>query len=144
MFHEAENVDLSKMTIDEIREYRNKYNHFATLIGLSITDMKEGFGEVRMKITAEMRNPTGSVHGGCIATAADVAGGSAASSYGFPVATLDCSLHYLRPGLKDCEEIIGTGKVIKNGKRVIVTDVEVKSQTGTVLARGIYSFAPLT
>ena len=139
-----EPVDMSSMTIDEIREYRNKYNHFANLIGLSITEMGDGYGVTRMTITDEMRNPVGSVHGGAISTTADVAGGSAASSLGQAIATLDCTLHFLRPGLRDCTEIIGRGTVIKRGKRVIVTDVEVTSQDGTVLARGLYSYAPLS
>ena len=142
-YREPKEIDMQSMTLDEIREYRNQYNHFAKLIGLTITEMGEGYGITRMTITDQMRNPVGSVHGGAIATAADVAGGSAASTLGHPITTLDCSLHYLRPGLKDCTEIIGKGTVIKGGRRVIVTDVEVTSQDGTVLARGIYTYATL-
>ena len=142
-YQEPKKIDMKYMSIEEIRNYRNEYNHFANLIGLTITEMGEGYGVTKMAVTDQMRNPVGSVHGGAIATTADVAGGSAASSLGHPVTTLDCSLHYLRPGLSDCTEIIGRGTVIKGGRRVIVVDVEVSGQDGTVLARGIYTYATL-
>jgi acyl-CoA thioesterase len=96
-----------------------------------------------MKIDERMRNPIGSVHGGVLYTCADVVGGSAAASYGTKITTLDSSMQYLRPGLQECTELIGVGKVIKRGKRVIVSQVEIRSQTGTVLSTGTFTYMVL-
>ena len=128
---------------EAIRTERNRRNLFARRMGLFVTEMREGFAVARMKITEEMRNPIGSVHGGCIYTVADVACGAAASSYGMQVTTLTSAFNYLRPGLDTCDEIIGTATVIKHGKRVSVIEVEITDQEGTVLSQGVFNYMSL-
>ena len=129
--------------LETIRQERNKRNLFAKRLGLSVTEMKEGFAVARVKITDDMRNPIGSVHGGCIYTVADVACGAAVSSYGTMVTTLSSAFNFLRPGLDGCSELIGEATVIKHGRRVSVADVVVTDQDGRELARGTFDYMSL-
>lgn len=127
------------MDFEKLKEYRNRQNAFANFIGLAITEIRPGAAVTEMEITENHMNPIGSVHGGCLATMADVTGGAAASSYGWQVTTLDCSLHYLRPGLH-VTRLRGEARELKRGKHVLVYDVSILDQRGTVLAEGIYSY----
>ena len=70
------------MDFERLKEHRNHLNAFANYIGLHITQLGEGSARAEMPVTKDHLNPIGSVHGGCLATMADVVGGAAASSYG--------------------------------------------------------------
>ena len=125
-----------------IKENRNTKNAFALLSGIEITEILTGEAKVRMTVTADHLNPVGSVHGGCLYTIADVAAGSAASSYGGAVTTMEGSLHFLRPGL-NCKELIGRAEVIKRGRRAMVITVSVRDQDERELAHGIFTYMPI-
>lgn len=130
------------MDFEKLREYRNRQNAFANFIGLTVTEIRPVAAKTEMPVTENHMNPIGSVHGGCLSTMADVTGGAAACSYGLQITTLDCSLHYLRPGLgATC--LYGEARELKRGKRVLVYDVSIRDQRGTVLAEGIYSYMSL-
>lgn len=130
------------MDYEKLKQYRNRLNAFANYIGLSITEIGEGTAKTRLPVTNDHLNPIGSVHGGCLATIADVTGGAAASSYGWQVTTLDCSLHYLRPGLNvTC--LYGEARELKHGRRTLVYDISIRDQNGTILTEGIYTYMTL-
>ena len=69
---------MSELNYQEIMEVRNQTNAFARSIGLGLTFLEEGHAVTEMDITENQLNPIGSVHGGCLYTAADVAAGGAA------------------------------------------------------------------
>ena len=125
-----------------IRQSRNAKNAFARHSGIEIAEILTGEAAVRMTVTPDHLNPVDSIHGGCLYTIADVAAGSAASSYGGAVTTLEGSLHFLRPGL-NCRELTGYAKVIKGGKRVMVIDVSVTDEGGRELAAGTFTYMNL-
>ena len=120
-------------------EERNRTNAFANYIGLKLTDMSEGFAAMEMDTPEMATNPIGSVHGGVLFTAADVAAGSAALSYGSQVVTMSSSFHYLSPGL-GTTRIRAEGRVIKHGRRVSVVQVDVLNQDGVILRTGTFSY----
>ena len=64
---------MSELNFQEIMEVRNQTNAFARSIGLGLTFLEEGHAVTEMDITENQLNPIGSVHGGCLYTAADVA-----------------------------------------------------------------------
>ncbi len=125
-----------------IMDYRNKTNSYAIMNGIQTTLIRDGYAEAEMAVQDFQMNSIRSVHGGCLYTIADICAGSAASSYGYKVTTMNCSFCYLRAGI-DCEKLIGRANVIKRGKRAIVLDVSVEDQDGTVLCTALFTFAPL-
>ena len=130
---------MEKRNYAALIEERNRTNAFANHIGLSLTDMSEGYAVTEMDTPEMATNPIGYVHGGCLYTAADVAAGSAALSYGSQVVTMSSSFHYLSPGL-GTSHIRAEGRVIKHGRRVSVVQVDVLNQDGVQLCTGTFSF----
>ena len=130
---------MSELNFQEIMEVRNQTNAFARSIGLGLTFLEEGHAVTEMDITENQLNPIGSVHGGCLYTAADVAAGGAAISFGDVVTTVDSSSRYLRPGL-NTTRIKADAVAVKHGKRLTVVQVNVFNQDGTLLCIGTFSF----
>lgn len=130
---------MSELNYQEIMEVRNQTNAFARSIGLGLTFLEEGHAVTEMDITETQLNPIGSVHGGCLYTAADVAAGGAAISYGDVVTTVDSSFRYLRPGL-NTTRIKADAVAVKHGKRLTVIQVNVFNQDGILLCIGTFSF----
>lgn len=130
------------MDYEKLRELRNSTNHFARRLGLTITAIRDGEAEAELPVTSDCLNPGGSVHGGCLFTLADVAGGAAASSCGMHITTVDSSFHFLRAGLQT-SHLTGKARAIKRGKRLLVYEVTVYDDQDSLLAQGIFTYMPL-
>ncbi|WP_455034633.1 PaaI family thioesterase, partial [Lachnoanaerobaculum gingivalis] len=76
------------MDFEKLRLYRNIKNNFANLLDIKLSEISEGYAKAEMDVKTELLNPIGSLHGGCLYTIADIAGGAAASSYGVHVTTI--------------------------------------------------------
>ena len=135
--HEKKKIDYQK-----IMETRNASNAFANLIGLKITEISAGHCTCEMEITDDMTNPIQSVHSGVLFTIADVTGGGAAASHGFDITTVDSSFHYLRPGI-GTKKLTASARELKAGRNLLVYDVSVADEKGTVLAEGIFTYMKL-
>ena len=131
------------LNLEKVMRERNQDNRFARMLGITVVEMRRGFAKASMAISKDVKNPIGSVHGGCLFTLADVVCGAAASSYGMQVTTLDSSFHFLRAGLDDCRELSATAQVIKHEKRVTVLETKVTDQTGRVLCAGTFTYMSL-
>ena len=130
------------MTLEEIRDYRNKSNPFGVMLHAETVELALGYAKAVMPITDEMRNPQGAIHGGVLYTLADLAGGNAAASHGEWIATVDADMHYLRPAL-NLTGLVAEAREVKYGRRISVYSVEVSDQDGNVLAVGTVTFASL-
>ena len=130
------------MDYNKIIEIRNETNIFAKHIGLFITEMSEGYAMCRMKISQKHLNPVKVIHGGVLFTIAGVAGGAAASSYGYHIVTANSDFHFLNAGA-NTNEIYATAKKIKIGKRLMVFEVSVFDQADLLLCKGTFTYAPL-
>jgi acyl-CoA thioesterase len=130
------------MTYQEIMDLRNRSNFFAIKQGIKVTELNEGYAVVHVKITDELQNPTHSVHGGLLFTLCDVACGSAASSYGIQITTVDSSFHYLRAAL-NVSELFAEAREIKHGRRVMVFEADVTDSEDTLYCRGIFTIMKL-
>ena len=84
-------LEENKPDINELRrilEIRNKENLFSVQMGIQGTVIEEGYAETELVIEPKHLNLNHSVHGGCLYTLADNAGGACASSHGHRVSTL--------------------------------------------------------
>lgn len=135
-------MDNHKITNDEILSMRNKSNGFSNLIGLKVTKLEKGYAEAEMHVDNAHSNPQASVHGGVLMTIADTVAGSAVAYCGEMIATIEGSLHFLRPVMSK-QKLLGVGKEIKSGKNIMVASADIYDEEGTHIATGIYSFANL-
>lgn len=115
-------------------------NRFANLLGLKLVSASKEQAVAELFLKPEHFNPIGSVHGGCIFTLADNVAGIAAFSTGKKMTTVDSNIHYLRPAI-NCEKIMGWARILKQGKRISVIDVDITDENKTVLATATFTFS---
>ena len=108
------------------------------LIGAEIVAVQPGLCRIRMPFSDQVSQQHGYFHGGMIATVADSAGGYAAMTLcppGGEVLTAEYKVNFLAPAKG--AEIVATGQVIKPGRTLMVTRVDVDvidGATGTLCA----------
>lgn len=130
------------MDFEKLRQYRNETNRFMRMIGARVTKIEEGSAVVELEPKGEELNPSGSIHGGCLFTIADIAAGTAACVYGYHAATVSSSFNFMNPGL-GTKKLIATSRELKRGKRVLFYEVDVTDQDGTVLCTGQFTIMQL-
>jgi uncharacterized protein (TIGR00369 family) len=103
-----------------------KRQHFMHHIGFDLQVIEPGKTEGRMSIKEIHKQQKGLVHGGVIATVADIVAGFAAYTMvpdDHHVVTGEIKISYFRPGLGD--ELVAKGYVIKPGKKLQFCEAEV-------------------
>lgn len=117
---------------------------FAKMIGMRLTDMRPGEAEIELEMRDELKQPGGILHGGVTATLIDTAMAFAVRTYlsdTEPTATIDLTIHYLRPVAEG--KIVYTGRVVRAGKRIFTVSAEVVSEQGKLIATGLSTYTRL-
>ena len=123
-------------------------NQFGHLIGIDLVKFEAD--EIRYKLIIQdkhLATPT-TAHGGVLSAYMDGILGLAAlyhsSEYGNLVSTVEFKINYLMPARKG-DVLIGTGKVISKGKRIIIAQGDiVNEKTGekVAIATGTFNAYP--
>ena len=94
-------------------------------LGVRILRVEPGLVELAMPYSDKVTQQQGGFHGGAMGALADIAGGYAALTVapeGMEVVTVEYTINFLASFQGG--EIHATGRVIKNGKRIIVSAAE--------------------
>ncbi|HOV79594.1 MAG TPA: PaaI family thioesterase [Bacillota bacterium] len=114
-------------------------NPFASLIGIEIDGLSENY--CRLSLTAQKKcaNPYGCVHGGVLATLADIAMGVSMQTIGLQPVTAELTMNYLsRADLGG--RFLAEGRVIFKGAAVILCECTIKTGDRVVaLGKGIFT-----
>ncbi len=111
--------------LDEVAERFGK-NHFSHTLGIEMLLANNGRCIVRLPVRPDHLQNAGFVHGGILATLADVAMGFAASSAvgeDRHVLTGELKISYLNPAIHPLMEARGT--VLKAGRKIVFTEGEI-------------------
>ena len=95
-------------------------------LGASLLRVEPGLCEVSLQHSERVSQQQGSFHGGAMGTLADIAGGYAALTAAPPdmeVTTVEYKINFLASFTGG--ELRAVGRVVKAGKRIIVTTAEV-------------------
>ena len=95
-------------------------------LGARLVRVESGLCEIALPYSDRVTQQQGGFHGGAMGALADIAGGYAALSVAAPdaeVTTVEYKINFLA-GFND-GELRAVGRVVKAGKRVIVTSAEV-------------------
>ena len=113
---------------------------FSRHIGITLQSLAAEGAVGVLLVEPTHRNPLGIVHGGVHYTLADtVAGyGASAAAPNKTCVTIDGSLNFLRAGTGD--KLICTAKPMRIGRSVAVMDTEITDETGSLLAKGMFTF----
>jgi uncharacterized protein (TIGR00369 family) len=130
---------------------------FNRLLGLRVADFEVGLVKIDFDMRPELIGNTarGVLHGGVISSALDLVGGATAlsriladravsspddvgrvfSKFG----TIDLRVDYLRPGAGS--EFVASGTVLRAGRRVAVTRMELHNDSGDLIALGTGTYS---
>ena len=112
------------------------------LLQISLEEIDAGFARFRMPFRKELTQAYAVVHGGAIAHLADTAVAFACMtliSPGQKVTTAEFKINFfsaVRNG-----EMFGEARAGYSGKRLIVADMQVKTEEGILIAKGLATYA---
>ena len=113
-------------------------------IGLELMDAGPGWVKERLPIRPEFLQP-GVVHGGVIYTLADTVAAHAVLTMIYPqewTTTVEQKINFLRPAVEG--SIVGHGRVIHAGKRLVYSEAEILNEAGQLIAKSAATLMRLT
>jgi acyl-CoA thioesterase len=123
-----------------VRQTSRYFQH----LGMEIVDLEAGRCLIRLPIRDHLRNSSGGVHGGAMASLIDSAGGLAARALTHPatVATVEFNVNFLAPVREGT--VVAEGRVIHRGRRTAVAEVTVRDGEERPVARGLVTLMILS
>ncbi|SEN03234.1 MULTISPECIES: PaaI family thioesterase [unclassified Candidatus Frackibacter] len=118
----------------------NMNTPYYDLLNIETVDLEEGLAKAKFVVKSELTNPYKSLHGGAIASLADMVMGVAIRTTNRKAVTVNFNIDYLAAG-ELLDTIIAEGEVIKNGKNLIFTEAQLyKERTKKIIARAKGTF----
>ncbi|MBR4098595.1 MAG: PaaI family thioesterase [Clostridium sp.] len=121
-----------------LMEMVNGRHQFSAENGILLERVEEGYAEGRLTTGENSINPGGNIHGGALATLADVVGGCCACSKGGVCVTASSNLEYLRPAAGPW--IKGVARARKLGRALSVIQVDLTDNEDRLVACGTFTF----
>lgn len=104
-------------------------------------EAEEGRFVLRAYPGLDCSNNIGTIHGGFLLALVDIVGTGAVDTLGRENATLSLSANYLRPVRVDDEYIDVIGTILKSGKRMVVSEVEIRRPNGELAVKATVNVA---
>lgn len=128
------------MTEKELRDYKDGFEiNFNEYIGTNVLLMEDGYAEGELVIEEHHLNPWNTLHGGVMASFADIIGSCAVRSLGIIHTTTNISLDCLR-STEGCRKLIARARVAKAGNNLCVTNVQLCDETDRVIAQAVCTY----
>ncbi len=139
-------TDATPLAPEEERRIREAFEAvpFAHFLGIELGELRRGTATLRLMLRDELLRNGGIAHGGVVASLADTAAAFALltlSERGQSSATVDLTIHYLRPLVQG--RVHATSRVIRAGRRIVSISVEVFDESETLVATALTSFIRL-
>jgi len=116
---------------------------YVASLGVRVESVQPDRVRLRVPFKDEISNPGRALHGGVAASTIDIAGALAAWT-GFEPgpdvegSTLDLTVDYLAAAIG--EDIIATAAVLRRGKELVYSEVDVANETGKRIAKGLATY----
>ncbi len=113
---------------------------FCAGLGVCVEAIDPAQVRIRIPFKEEIANPGNALHGGVMASAIDIAGSCAALAAvdhkpGLDSSVLDLNVSYLAAAIG--EDIVATAEVLRRGKEITYSAVDVRTDTGKRIAAGL-------
>lgn len=103
------------------------------LIGIEISEVREGYAKGSLLLKKEHINVFGSAHGGIIFTLADQVGGACGNTVGKKSVLIESSIQYLKP-VFDGSRIYAEACLVHKGKKIGRIDIKVFNEKSEDIA----------
>jgi len=114
---------------------------FWKLLGIEFVDVAKGWAKMRMPFAEKLTNSSGISHGGALFTLADSTGSMALVSMaakGEVVTTVEMKINFIKPF--DGGEVVAEANILHCGKTTALGDIELKDESGGLIAKGSATF----
>lgn len=108
-------------------------NPFGKMLNIELTGLGKGESCVEITVLPHHLNPHGTLHGGIIATMADIAMGVAVRTTGKSGMTINLNTNFIATALLG-ERVIARGKVVHDGNSIVSVECTI-SRGEDILAR---------
>jgi uncharacterized protein (TIGR00369 family) len=108
----------------------------AKLVGFHLTGYTKGQAVFSFEAGPQHANPMGTLHGGILCDVADAAMGTAVATTleeGETFTTLELKINFLKPIWN--AKLTATGKIVRRGKTICLTECEVIDAKGSLVAK---------
>jgi acyl-CoA thioesterase len=120
---------------------RTEGEPIASFLKIKVLELSPGYARVTMKMQPEYLNFNGVVFGSIIMAVADYAFSLAINSLNMPSLASQFNIHLLS-AVAAGDELIAEGKVLRNGRRVGISEMTVTNQTGKLIAKATGTTIP--
>lgn len=116
---------------------------YCAALGVRVDAIEPDRVRLRLPFKEENSNPGSALHGGVSASLIDIAGSLAAwtgleDRPGLEASTLDLSVNYLAAAIG--EEVVASAEVLRRGKEIAYSQVDVRSAAGKRIAVGLVTY----
>ena len=121
------------MSPEQITALLFEKDYFSQWLGLQIDESGEGYCRLHYRITEQMLNGFGIVHGGILFSAADSALAFACNSHGRLTLALDATINFTRSAQKD-DLLFVEAREVYLGNKTGVYDIRTTNEAGELVA----------
>jgi len=126
-------MDAAQVLAEKVRDTMYAQDAAAHALGMQVTAIGPGHASVAMTVRPDMLNGFGLCQGGLITTLADMAFAYACNSYNELTVASGFDVDLLAPG-RAGDTLSATGRVVAQGARMGLYDIEVHNQHGERIA----------
>lgn len=130
-----------------VRDGTAAWPPMGVLMNFAMVEAERGRVVIACTPGEEHYNPLGIVHGGLLCTLLDTVIGCATHTtleQGTGYTSIELKVSYLRPVTLDTGELVGTGRVVKEGRRVVFAEGSVADADGNLVATASSSLLVLS
>ena len=132
-------VDKNMQTLTE----KMKVEPVASFLKMQLVELKSGYARVTMQLLPEYQNFNGFIFGGIITSVADQAFAYASNSLAYPSVATQFNIHFIS-GASTGDTLTAECRVIKNGRRVGISEITVTNQHDKLIARATGTTIPIS
>jgi acyl-CoA thioesterase len=114
----------------------------ANLLKFKILEVAPGYARVSMKMRPEYLNFNSVVFGSIVMSVADHSWSLAINSLSMPSVATQFNIHFLSPVTPE-DELTSECKVLRNGRRIGISEMSITNQTGKLIAKATGTTVPL-
>ncbi|MFC1942489.1 PaaI family thioesterase [Chloroflexota bacterium] len=123
----------SSINLEELKA-KEAGEPIASFFKMKLVELSPGYSKVVMKLTPEYDNFNGMVFGGIIMCIADQAFAYATNALVTPSIATQFNIHLIAAA-NTSDELIAECRVVKNGRRIGISEMTVTNQDGKLIAK---------